>query len=227
LLVLVYPRQLGWRLAAALVLLGALSFILQQPAYVFEQYQRWFASRAADDRRMNMDIAPRDFVMLLKAVHLNLSGYAVTALQLLAGAGAAAVSAFGRLQKWSEERLLVCVFSLGSCWMLLFGPSTEDATYVMLAPALVLTMVESLHKPRLSGMAVVLCVSYCLLLLGLVMNSFLSLRKSVYTMSVQPLGALILLGSAVTWILTSSLWRRHLPRERKEPSSDSDNAAAM
>jgi hypothetical protein len=183
LLVLLYPRQLGWRLAAVLVLLGALSFMLQQPAYAFEQYQRWFVSRAADDRRMNMDIAPRDFAMLLRVVHINLSGYAVIVLQVLAGAGAAAVCAFGRLQKWSEERLSVCVFSLGSCWMLLFGPSTEDATYVMLAPALVLTMVESLHKPRLSGMVVVLCVSYCLLLLGLVMNSFLGLRKSVYTMS--------------------------------------------
>jgi hypothetical protein len=43
LLVLLYPRQLGWRLAVILVLLGALSFTLQQPAYVFEQYQRWFA----------------------------------------------------------------------------------------------------------------------------------------------------------------------------------------
>jgi hypothetical protein len=76
LLVLLYTRQLGWRLAAVRVLLGALSFMLQQPAYVFEQYQRWFVSRAADDRRMNMDIAPRDFAMLLRVVHINLSGYA-------------------------------------------------------------------------------------------------------------------------------------------------------
>src|SRR5215467_3186852 len=111
LLVLLYPRQLGWRLAVLLALLGALSFRLQQPGYVFEQYQRWFVSRAADNRRMNMDIAPRDFAMLLKVAHINLSGYALIALQVLAGAAAAAICTFGRLQRWSQERLLVCVFS--------------------------------------------------------------------------------------------------------------------
>lgn len=206
LLVLLYPRQLGWRLAAALALLGALAFVLQQPGYVFEQYQRWFVSRAADNRRMNMDIAPRDFAMLLRAVHINLSGSAVIALQVLAGAGAAAVCAFGRLQKWSQERLLVCVFSLGSCWMLLFGPSTEDATYVMLAPPLVLAMVHSFYQPKLSGMRLLPCISFAVLLLGLAMNSFLGLKKGVYTMSVQPFGALIFAVYALAWTLMSSLW---------------------
>jgi hypothetical protein len=206
LLVLVYPRQLGWRLAAALILLGALSFILQRPAYVFEQYQRWFASRAADDRRMNMDIAPRDFVMLLKALHINLSGYAVSALQLLAGAGAAAVCILGRLQKWSEERLLICVLNLGSCWMLLFGPSTESATYVMLAPALVLAMLQAFHTSRYPAMRLWVCASFAILLLASVMNSFLGLKKGVYTMSVQPLAGLLFAGYTVTWLLMPSLW---------------------
>ena len=205
---LLYPRQLGWRLASVLVLLGALSFMLQQPAYVFEQYQRWFVSRAADNRRMNMDIAPRDFAMLLRALQINLSGYAVTVLQVLAGVGAAAVCAIGRLQKWSEERLLICVFSLGSCWMLLFGPSTEDATYVMLAPALVLAMVQSFCQPKFKAGLIPLCISFAVLLLGLVINSFLGLKKGVYTMSVQPFGALIFAAYAVTWILMSSLWNQ-------------------
>ena len=221
LLVLLYPRQLGWRLAVVLALLGALSFMLQQPGYVFEQYQRWFVSRAADNRRMNMDIAPRDFAMLLKVAHINLSGYALIALQVLAGAAAAAICAFGRLRRWSEERLLVCVFSLGSCWMLLFGPSTEDATYVILAPPLVLSMVDAFYQPWLAPMRVLPCVSFAVLLLGLGMNSFLSLKKSVYTMSVQPFGALIFIVYALTWTLTSSLWNQH--GSRTEPRGQEVN----
>jgi len=214
LLVLLYPRQLGWRLAVLLALLGALSFMLQQPSYVFEQYQRWFVSRAADNRRMNMDIAPRDFAMLLKVAHINLSGYALIALQVLAGAAAAAICTFGRLQRWSEERLLVCVFSLGSCWMLLFGPSTEDATYVILAPPLVLSMVDASYQPWLAPMRILPRVSFAVLLLGLGMNSFLSLKKNVYTMSVQPFGALIFAVYAVTWTLTSSLWNQYGSRDK-------------
>jgi hypothetical protein len=72
------------------------SVMLQQPDYVFEQYQRWFVSRAADNRRMNMDIAPRDFAMLSKVAHVNLSGYGLVAQQVLAAAAAAAIWTFGR-----------------------------------------------------------------------------------------------------------------------------------
>lgn len=227
LLVLLYPRQLGWRLAAVLVLLGVISFMLQKPAYVFEEYQRWFLSRAADNRRMNMDIAPRDFAMLLRVLHINLSSYAVMVLQVLAGAGAAAVCTFGRLQRWSEERLLICVFSLGSCWMLLFGPSTEDATYVMLAPALVLAMVQSFWQPRFPARQIALCTSFAVLLLGQVINSFLGLKKGVYTMSVQPFGALIFAACAVGWILMSSLWSGYLPIKREELRGDSEDDAGI
>src|ERR1700731_4487988 len=85
LLVLLYPRQLGWRLALTLILMGALTFVLQRPSYVLEQYQRWFSTRAADDRRMNLDIAPRDFTMLLRLLHIYLSAHLILMLQILAG----------------------------------------------------------------------------------------------------------------------------------------------
>jgi Glycosyltransferase family 87 len=208
LLVLIYPRQLSWRLALVLIGFGALSFILQQPAYVLEQYQRWFSSRAADNRRMNPDIAPRDFAMVLKAVHINLSSHAFMILQVLAGAALAALCVFGRFRRWSDERLLICLFALASCWMLLFGPSTEDATYVMLAPALVLTLVQAFHQTTPSWMRMLLCTSYAVLLLGLMVNSFSRLKKGVYVMSVQPSGTLIFAIAAVIWILLSARWKR-------------------
>src|SRR3984893_8186839 len=101
LLVLLYPRQLGWCLSLVLIFMGSVSFILQRPAYVLEQYQRWFSTRAADDRRMNMDIAPRDFAMILRLLRINLSAHAILVLQIFAGAGAAALCVVGRLRKWS------------------------------------------------------------------------------------------------------------------------------
>ena len=168
LLVLIYPRTLGWRLALTLILMGALPFILQQPAYVLEQYQRWFSSRAADDRRMNMDIAPRDFAMILKVFQINLSTSVLLVVQILAGAGAAAVCLIGRLRKWSEERLLICVFTLGTCWMLLFGPATEDATYAMIAPALSFALVHAFSQVTPTWMRVLICLSYAVLLAGLI-----------------------------------------------------------
>jgi hypothetical protein len=201
LMVLIYPRQLGWRLAMTLIVLGALSFVLQQPAYVFEQYQRWFSARATDHRGIIMNIG-----MVLKAVYINLSSNEFLAIQVLSGLAVAGVCLFGRLKKWAEERLLVCLFTLGSCWMLLFGPATEDATYVMLAPALVFALVQAFHQSTPSWMRISLCASFALLLIAQVLSSYLSYKKGVYSMAVEPLGALIFAVCAVSWSFTSSLW---------------------
>jgi hypothetical protein len=208
LLVLIYPRQLGWRLALTLILMGALSFVLQRPAYVLEQYQRWFHTRASDDRRLNMDIAPRDFAMLLRLLHVHLSASAVLILQMLAGAGAAAICVTGRLLKWSEQRLLICVFTLGTCWMLLFGPATEDATYAMIAPPLAFALVQTFHQNTAWWMRVLVCASFALLLLGLILNAFFGLKKTPTLMSVQPFGALLFAVYSVIWLFRSSEEKR-------------------
>ena len=208
LLVLIYPRQLGWRLVLTLILMGALSFVLQRPAYVLEQYQRWFHTRASDDRRLNMDIAPRDFAMLLRLLHVHLSASAVLILQMLAGAGAAAISVAGRLLKWSEQRLLICVFTLGTCWMLLFGPATEDATYAMIAPPLTFALVQAFHQNTAWWMRALVCASFAFLLLGLILNAFFGLKKTPTLMSVQPFGALLFAVYSVIWVFRGTQEKR-------------------
>jgi hypothetical protein len=204
LLVLLYPRQLAWRLLVTVLLMGALPFLLQHPNYVLEQYQRWFGTRAVDDRRMNMNIAPRDFAMLLRAIHINLNSRTFLLLQLFAAVLAAGVCIYGRIRSWSEDRLLVATFTLGTCWMLLFGPATEDATYAMIAPPIALAMAQNERIP--GRMRSLVFSSYAVLLIGLTLNAFFGLKKTPYTMSVQPLGALMFLIYAVIWIFDGSLW---------------------
>jgi hypothetical protein len=208
LLMLIYPRKLSWRLAFALILMGALPFVLQRTAYVLEQYQRWFSFRAGDDRRMNMDIAPRDFAMILRMLHINLSASVFLGVQILAGAATGAVCVIGRVRKWSEERLLICVLTLGTCWMLLFGPATEDATYAMLAPPLSLAMVQAFSQITPWWLRALICASYAVLLVGLILNAFLGLKKTPYSMSVQPFGALLFVAFTVIWLFRSSLWEQ-------------------
>jgi hypothetical protein len=208
LLVLLYPRQLGWRLALTLLLMGAISFILQRPDYVLEQYQRWFNTRAGDNRRLNMDIAPRDFVMILRLLHINLSAGAVLVLQMFAGAVAALLCLFGRLRKWSQQRQLTCVFATGTCWMLLFGPTTEDATYAMIAPAVAFGLVLAFQQKNDLWTRVLVCASFATLLLGLVLNAFFGLKKTPLLMSVQPFGALLFAAYSLLWLFRSSFWEK-------------------
>lgn len=206
LLTLLYPRKLGWRLALCLIAMALLPFILRQSGYVIQQYQQWFSSRAADDRRMNMDIAPRDFAMLLQVGRLHLNHSLILLLQLLSAAAIAGLCVLGCIQRWSEERLLLAVLGLGSVWMLLFGPSTEDATYILIVPALIFTILRAFSQAAPSVVRVLLCASYGTLLAGLMINSFAHLKKTVYVMSVQPAGTLLFGIALLIILLRPSFW---------------------
>ena len=88
--------------------------------------------------------------------------------------------------------------------MLLLGPSTESATYVLLGPLLVYALFAARQHPFWIRTAVLM--SYGVLLIGLVLNSFLHLKKNVYLKSVQPLGALCFVVYASAWIFSRSRW---------------------
>lgn len=206
-LVLLHPRKLAWRLLLTLALFGLATFVLQRPAYVADQYRLWFATRGADDRKhYKMTIAPRDLWMLLRLVHGSVSPRVYTVIQVLSGAAVAGLGLLGRWRKWTEERIWIALLSLVCAWMLLCGPATESATYILLAPPAVLALVQSFAQPLprwlRGGFVAVLAV----LLFALQTNSFWHLKKDVYVMSVQPFGALLFTAYVLAWVLTPAFW---------------------
>jgi len=197
LLVLTYPRPLGWRLAVALLAAGLVPFAAQQPAYVAEQYRLWVASRLADDRFAYPDsIAPRDLWVVFRLIHLPIGKAIYQALQVGSALALALLVLAARWQRWSEERLLGTSFALVCGWMLLLGPATESATYIMLAPAVALAFVAAFSRPipqpRLMRPWIALAVAG--LLGALALNSFFRLPKDVRTLSIQPIAALVFCG---------------------------------
>ncbi len=212
-LMVTYPKSFSWRFVLALAGLAGLSFILQRPMYVWSQYQLWVATRGADNRlQYQIDIAPRDLWMVLKMLHVPVPERAYMAFQALSGAAIAVLAVLGRFRwRWPEERVLMAIFSPVSTWMLLCGPATESATYVMLAPAVVFALVESLESRFPPWMRGIIISAYVVLLLGLGINSFLGLKKSIYVMSVQPVGALLFVVFAIVWICGDRFWEGASP----------------
>ncbi len=218
-LVVLFPRRFTWRLLVALLLLGALSFILQRPSYVMEQYRLWFATRSGDDRRLyKMNIAPRDLWMLLRLVHITISERLYTIIQILSGAVIALTCLIGQKRGWSQNRLLATLLALVTAWMLLCGPATESATYILLAPSVVFALTEAFSQSQSTIMRGWIVASYALLLFGLQLNSFFHLRKSVYTMSIQPVGALLFAGYIIAEIFRYAPGRPHLSSEHQDES---------
>jgi hypothetical protein len=151
LLVLGYPRRLGWRLLAALLIgLGA-PFLLGRFDYVLEQYAGWMRHLLADDRQTwPLAGGYRDVRMLFRLWLTPLSAGTYLTLQLLVAAGIALVCVVHRSITQSPRSFLTTVLALGSCWMTLFGPATESSTHMLLAPGLAWALLTSFRRAQAS-----------------------------------------------------------------------------
>jgi alpha-1,2-mannosyltransferase len=208
LIVLIAPRQFGWRLPLSLILLGGMPFLLQHWGYVVSQYQGWIVTRLTDNRQnYPLKSAPLDlWFLLVRLGRLNISGWLYTAIQALGGISIAVYCATGNRRGWPRARVLVGMFSLVCIWMTLCGPATESQTYLLLGPAVVLAMVEGMAAPRPVWLRVCVCWAFALLLLALARNVFAPHLKELWLLAAQPVAALSFLIYCLGWLLDDSAW---------------------
>ena len=210
LLAVLYPRQLAWRLFLALAGLFVLSFGLQHPPYVWREYHRWFAVLGGDNRlNTGLYFTWRDFGYLLRVCGIPVSERIYRAMEITTGGGLALFLLLGqRRGGWAQEKLLGGVFCLGCAWMMLFGPATEAATYVVLALPVCGALVAAWSLP--SGLPtdkfvvaprVLLTTTYILLLLADLLNGWWQGHtRHLFTRALQPVAALLFTVSIV-WML--------------------------
>jgi hypothetical protein len=210
LLALLYPRQLSWRLLLALAGLFILSLLLQRPAYAWQQYHGWYAVLHGDDR-LDIDLYAswRDFGFLLRACGVPLSDSAYRLMEIASGGVLAIFLWLGqRRWGWSEARLLGGVFSLGCAWMLLFGPATEAATYIVLSLPVCAALTAAWEikpgagSPRLLGWwRMIFAVSYALLLLADIANSWAhGSTHHLYMRALQPVAGFLFAAGVIGWL---------------------------
>jgi hypothetical protein len=205
LLAVIEPRKLTWRLVLGVLILGSLSLVLQRPDYVISQYEDWWRSLGADQRRVSTELGSwRDAWLLLRIAHVPITVGAYAILQAVA-ALAAAVYCWWRSKHWNRAAVVWCVFSTGCLWITLFGPSTELATYIFLAPvvafacAKVLTPVIQKRQP-FGWLQFLSVAAYGLLLLAEALNAWVPvIRQNNYLHAIQPVAALFFLAFILRW----------------------------
>lgn len=193
LLVVLYPRRFGLRLAAALAIGLALPFCFQDPSYVAEQYMSWLAHMRSDDRQA-WPIAStyRDLRLVFRVWLTPISATIYVLIQLTVATGIAAILFLRGRAKGSpaDRETLMLVLSLACCWMTVFGSATESCTYIFLAPALgsMLLQLRCEHSPRWAHYAVI--ASYALLVVSQIMNWF-PFGTRVQAYGPQPIAGLV------------------------------------
>ena len=208
-LFLMAPRRLGWRLLLALLLLGLLPFLFQHWSYVSQQYHEWVSTRATDDRRIYpiKDVPLDLWFLLVRLGHLPIPGFLYSAFQVLSGGAIALFCLVGVWKKWPKDRLLAGILAFVCVWMTLCGPATELQTYVLLAPAVVLTMIDMFLRGRTPRLSSGLVTVYFLMLLAVARTSFWPSQKSLWVFTIQPVAAVIFLSLCVAWLLPGTFWQ--------------------
>jgi hypothetical protein len=205
LLAVIEPRKLSWRLLLGVLILGVLSLVLQRPDYVVSQYGDWWRSLGADQRRVSTELGSwRDAWLLLRIVHVPITVGAYAVLQS-ATAVAAAVFCWWRSKQWHRAAVIWSAFSVGCLWITLFGPSTELATYIFLAPVVAFACAQVL-TPVIQGrqsfgwFQFLPVAAYGLLLSAEALNAWVPvIRQNNYLHAIQPVAALLFLGFTLCW----------------------------
>lgn len=137
LLVLQFPRPLGWRLTLCLLVAAVLPFGMQHWGYVIDEYRLWAHYLISEDRQggpirnwyCNFRTVWRIYV-----VPMSQRTYLIT--EIAAGVGIAILCLLGRLKRWPVETQVYFSLLLACCWMTVMGPATESSTYILLAPVI-------------------------------------------------------------------------------------------
>lgn len=200
LLCVVEPRRFAPRLVLALAAGLALPFALQSREFVCEQYRLWWVWLQLDDRTyQSMGRGYHDFQKLLTRWGLPTSLEAYRVMEMAAGALAAGFVLGGRLMRWDRAKQVHACAVLGLTWCTLFGPSTESATYMLLAPVAAFAAIVVTGRPLWERVWVRGC--YMLLLSANVIQWFPSDVVEAYR------GTLIPQAHAALFLLVWLVWR--------------------
>jgi hypothetical protein len=209
LICVIAPRRFVWRLLLILLLLAVAPFLFQHWTYVSDQYHTWIATRIADHRSTYpAKYVPVDLWFMLHWVgQLPIPPWVYSLIQVGAGAALAFLCLCGRWKQWTIERLLIGLFFLVSIWMTLCGPATESHTYLLLAPALVIAMVQSFRERQSAVLCALLSMAYVLQLVNHDSRTLYFFHFGQrWVFSAQPLSALLFLGYCFFWLLNGSFW---------------------
>jgi hypothetical protein len=191
-LVVCYPRRFTLPLLVALAAVALVPFALQRPDYVLGQYRVWVGLLRMNDDRIYWPphMAYRDLWLLFR-LYLPISLSTYQFIQVAGGAACAALCVALRLRGDETRHVLMSVLALAVCWMLLLGPATESATFILFAPALAWGLLGW------TGTARVLAFASAAVLVACVLAGVLPGTNKLHGLGGHPIAVMLFVAGAV------------------------------
>ena len=109
--------------------------------------------------------------------------------------------------------------SLAVVWMLLFGPATEAATYVLIAVPSAYLLIAGWSEVSQSALRVVSTLTYLRFVSAHILNSWFPIKKNVYLIhAIRPCLTLCFSAALCLW------WKRQLLNETDQRCNTSERS---
>jgi alpha-1,2-mannosyltransferase len=191
LLIVLYPRQLSWRLPLAIAASLLVPLLGQDPHFVADQYGKWIALLRADDRSASpLSDKHRDLWLLIDIYGIPLSRRVYNLLQIGGGLGIAVMCWRRQRQGWPREPLLTATLGLGVTWMMVLGPVVESSTFLLLAPSLAASIVGALQDRQWRLRTLPLAGSAILFMAAVLLGGVANTAK-LHIVGIHPLASLL------------------------------------
>ncbi|HEY2908868.1 MAG TPA: glycosyltransferase family 87 protein [Gemmataceae bacterium] len=201
LLLLLAPLRFGIPLAIGVGIGIVLPVAFQSADYVMEQYRYLLANLEADDRSsFPLWGGYQDAHMLFRIAGISISRDDFRFVQAGAGLLAAVVLWISWRRGITRADAAANAYSLGACWMCLFGPAVEASTFILLAPVLAYELL-ALETPRWAKLVAYLAAT--LFLATVVLFAFPhAVHRPVIALGILPIAAALLTIATTSRILT-------------------------
>ncbi|MSR30240.1 MAG: DUF2029 domain-containing protein [Gemmataceae bacterium] len=138
-----FPLRFFASFIGSVVLIFLTPFLFQTPDYVASQYSEWFSSLAKDDRSQRpLADSFRDFWLLIRLTGAPIFFESYRWIQLAAAGFVGMASLFALWKRGFSQTWITRTTALGCSWVLLFGPSSESSTFVLIAPWLAMSLIQ-------------------------------------------------------------------------------------
>lgn len=134
LLASVVSPRLGWRWGVAMAAVAVSPFFFQQTSYVLLQHQQFLDMIRAAEKLGSAEWFAHLFGMLRVFGIITPPGYQF--LARLAAAPLTLLLCVAICRRVERERGAIWIYTLGTVYVMLFNPRTENSTYLMLGPAI-------------------------------------------------------------------------------------------
>ena len=178
-----------------------ISLLLQKPSYGLREYGSWLVHLASDRRRGNEYYGKwRDFYLILRLIGIPISMMWWKVVEAIGGLIAAAICLVGRIRRQSPVTLVFGAMSLAIIWMLLFGPATEAATYILIAVPSAYLVIFGWCEISDTALRTTSTLTYVGFVGANVLNSWFHIKKDIYLVhAIQPCFALCFCVALCFW----------------------------